>query len=571
MQNIVIEYKQSGVFMKKLLALCLFSLGALQVFSGDVRLELAGPQRPLISAGTGSKKIEVAVSGRLEGVKLHIIAREYAVKKILARSVPVTAKPKTEITIPLKQVGFYELTVIATESGKELERKTVNYAVVPEPDYDRPEEMGTCIHFAFSGKGIRGHFPYTFELLKLAGFTRIRDDLAWESIEKKPGKYEIPERLERMINTVPEYGIKPLLVTGYNNGKAYPGKFKKSFPTTREMREAFGNAVAYAVQYFGSRVTEWEIWNEPNSAHPVNDYLPLLKTVYPKIKAANPEATVISCGGGGAGGGPGGAMILPIANADGLRFMDGFSIHPYMSPGYDPDFGYSAKGSPIPRVSVPHFMEHLHRNFSRRKKRPDGISPKLYVTEVGWYVQHPGERQATCTELVQAAYFARLYLLGRAASNGAVPIYWYDFQNDGTDPLEREHNFGLIRWDFSPKPAYQAAAVVASMLQNRPFVKAIRDNVTVSPADRNRDLLRSGIVKLYLYGQDNDRMLAAWTAQGDPQIWNRKCKVTFTLPFPYESATLTDWSGKNLPMPEKLDGNRIELELDFLPKYITQK
>ena len=217
--------------------------------------------------------------------------------------------------------------------------------------------------------------------------------------------------------------------------------------------------------------------------------------------------------GGGAGGGPGGAMILPIANADGLRFMDGFSIHPYMSPGYDPDFGYSAKGSPIPRVSVPHFMEHLHRNFSRRKKRPDGISPKLYVTEVGWYVQHPGERQATCTELVQAAYFARLYLLGRAASNGAVPIYWYDFQNDGTDPLEREHNFGLIRWDFSPKPAYQAAAVVASMLQNRPFVKAIRDNVTVSPADRNRDLLRSGIVKLYLYGQDNDRMLAAWTAQ----------------------------------------------------------
>ena len=78
-------------------------------------------------------------------------------------------------------------------------------------------------------------------------------------------------------------------------------------------------------------------------------------------------------------------------------------------------------------------------------------------------------------------------------------------------------------------------------------------------------------MKLYLYGKDNDRMLAAWTAQGDPQIWNRKSKVTFTLPFPYESAVLTDWSGKVLPKPKKLDGNRIELELDFLPKYITQK
>lgn len=557
--------------MKKLLTLCLFSLGALQIFSGEIRLELAGPQRPLISAGTGNKKIEAVVSGDLKGVKLHIIAREYAGKKTSARSTPVTAKPKTEITIPLKQIGFYELTIIATKGDKELERKTVNYAVVPTPDYDRPKEMGTCTHFAFSGKGIRGHFPYTFELLKLAGFTRIRDDLAWESIEKKPGEYKIPERLERMINTLPEYGIKPLLVTGYNNGKAYPGKFKKSFPTTQDMREAFGNAVAYAVEYFGNRVTEWEIWNEPNSAHPVKDYLPLLKTVYPKIKAANPEAKVISCGGGGAGGGPGGAMILPITAAGGLQFMDGFSIHPYMAPGFDPDFGYAAKGSPIPRVSVPVFMNHLYKNFTCRRTLPDGRHPVMYVTEVGWYVQHPGGRQAPCTELVQAAYFARLYLLGRAASNGAVPIYWYDFQNDGIDPAESEHNFGLIRWDFSPKPAYQAAAVVASMLRNRPFAKAIRENVTASPAEQNRDLIRSGIVKLYLYGKDSDRMLAAWTAQGDPQIWNRKCKVTFTLPFPYESAELTDWSGKQLSMPKKLDGNRIELELDFLPKYITQK
>lgn len=557
--------------MRKMLFLNLFLLAAGCLSASELKLNLAGPSRPLVSAGGGDKTIRVGASGRLDGVKLHAEAREYASPKILSRSRPAAAGTETELTVSLKNVGFYEIAVVATKGNREIAREMTTCAVVPEPDYDRPKEMGACIHFAFSGKGERGHFPYTFELLKLAGFTRIRDDLFWDGMEKKPGVYKIPERLEKMVDTLPAYGIKPLLVAGYNNNKAYPGKFKKGFPTTPEMYAAFGNAVAYAVRHFGNRVVEWEIWNEPNSAHPVREYLPLLKAVYPKIKAANPNAKVISCGGGGAGGGPGGGMIHPIAGAGGLDFMDGFSIHPYMSPGFDPDFGYAAKGSPIPRVSVPYFMDHLYKNFAMKKTLSDGSRPVLYVTEVGWYVQHPGEQQAVCSELVQAAYFARLYLLGRAKTNGGVPIYWYDFQNDGTDPAEREHNFGLIRRDYSPKPAYQAAAVVASMLRNRPFAKAILKDVSVSPAEKGKDLLRSGIVKLYLYGKGGDSMLAAWTAQGDPQGWNRKCKVTFTLPFPYESAKLTDWRGRELPMPVKLAGNRIELDLDFLPKYITQK
>ena len=556
--------------MKKFLLLSLLATAVGGVASG-VSLEFAGPLRPLVSAGGGNKLLRVGVSGDLRNVMLRAEARRYASKKVFSRGKAVPARPETDLPILLDSVGFYEITVTAGKNGREIMRETVPYAVVPPPDYDRPREMGTCTHFAFSGKEKKGHFPYTFELLKLAGFTRVRDDLPWDALERKPGVYQIPERLEKMIRTLPAYGIRPLLVTGYNNNVAYPGKFRKAFPTTPEMYEAFGNAVAYAVGTLGNLVTEWEIWNEPNSAHPVREYLPLLKVVYPKIKAANPEAKVISCGGAGAGGGPGGGMILPIAGAGGLNYMDGFSIHPYMSPGFDPDFGYRANGGPIPRVSVPIFMDHLYRNFSCRKTLPNGKHPQMYITEVGWYVQHPGQGQAVCTELVQAAYFARLYLLGRAKTDGNVPIYWYDFQNDGTDPVEREHNFGLIRRDFSPKPAYQAAAVVASMLRNRPFIGALTKEVSVSPVENGADPLRSGIVKLYLYGDENDRMLAAWTAQGDPQIWNRKCKVTFQLPFPYEKAGLRDWSGRNLPMPEKLSGNRIELEVDFLPKYLIQK
>jgi hypothetical protein len=35
-------------------------------------------------------------------------------------------------------------------------------------------------------------------------------------------------------------------------------------------------------------------------------------------------------------------------------------------------------------------------------------------------------------------------------------IWWYDFMNDGLDPREYEHHFGLVDEQGQPLPAYQA-------------------------------------------------------------------------------------------------------------------
>ena len=46
----------------------------------------------------------------------------------------------------------------------------------------------------------------------------------------------------------------------------------------------------------------------------------------------------------------------------------------------------------------------------------------------------------------------------------AGPLFWYSFRDAGTNPGDIEQNFGLLRYDFSPKPsfaAYQAAARAA--------------------------------------------------------------------------------------------------------------
>lgn len=503
----------------------------------SVTLELARPEWPLASPGPGQKTLRVKANGELGNVTLTLEARLFGTPTPCAKATR-RAEPETTLDLDLPAVGLYDLTCMASRDNAEIARAQTRYAVLP-PVAEPLREMGVCTHFAQRDM----HAGTTFKLLKWAGFSRIRDDLTWGAIEPRPRAYTIPSKFDRLVDTANASGIRVLFVTGYPS-PAYT--FEKSFPTTDTQRQAFANASAFAVRHFGDRVREWEIWNEPNQMHPVNDYLPILKAVYPAIKAANPRATVISCGGGGAGGGPGGAMIIPIVNAGGLEFQDAFSIHPYMSPN-TPDFGYKADGGPIPRVSIDVFTPHLHDRFALKHPKADGSRLALWVTEIGWPVT-----QKPTTELDQAAYLARTYLLFRATRSQA-PVYCYDFQDDGLNPAEKEHNFGLVRPDYAPKPAYQALAAMAAAIGNLSFTRAIRDS---DPA------LESGAAKVYVYGEDDRQTIAAWSGDDAPH------RVTVTLPLPYEKTTMTDWQGHPRALPPAESGNRVTLTLGALPLYL---
>ena len=46
-------------------------------------------------------------------------------------------------------------------------------------------------------------------------------------------------------------------------------------------------------------------------------------------------------------------------------------------------------------------------------------------------------------------------------------IMVYDIQDDGSDPNEREHNFGLLAQDYTDKPAMQAVRTLTSITGGR--------------------------------------------------------------------------------------------------------
>ncbi len=71
------------------------------------------------------------------------------------------------------------------------------------------------------------------------------------------------------------------------------------------------------------------------------------------------------------------------------------------------------------------------------------------------------------SESRQADYLARQWLANYAA--GVNLSIFYDWRDDGNDPVEREHRFGTVRRGFEPKPSFLAAQRLIRTLRGFTF------------------------------------------------------------------------------------------------------
>jgi len=186
-------------------------------------------------------------------------------------------------------------------------------------------------------------------------------------------------------------------------------------------------------------ITYYELGNEPNAtvfwgnltpsaSDYVNDYV---KPTYTAIKTANANNVVVT--GGITLGGVNYATYMFDAGLSG--YYDLFGTHPY-NEGGAPTFSY---------------VDEIQAVMS---SYGDG-DKKQMLTEVGWstYTGTYGVSDAT-----QADYLEQLYQLTATTDSETYRpvVFWYDFKDDGTDPDEHEHNFGVVEYDLTPKLAYAA-------------------------------------------------------------------------------------------------------------------
>jgi len=314
--------------------------------------------------------------------------------------------------------------------------------------------VGACTHFS-QGKGV---LDRNIESLKRASIASIRDEVGWGSVEREKGRLVMPERFDAYVRKAAAEGLNVLLILDYANRFYDDG----DRPRSPEAIEGFCRYAEFVVRHFGKDVRLYEVWNEwdigiglpkqYNKGGSAEDYVKLLKAVYPRIKAVDPGVIVMA--GGSTSGGVKKGWLEGVVKLGALDFCDAISIHSYNYNEKFPDRGPEACSAWMTGVQA------------MLRKYNEGKDVTFYVTEMGWptHVTRGG-----ADPQLSASYLARLYLLART-SLSFKGIWWYDFQDDGWDPQYNEDNFGLVRPDLTPKPSYHVIADIAPVVAKGRFL-----------------------------------------------------------------------------------------------------
>jgi polysaccharide biosynthesis protein PslG len=377
-----------------------------------------------------------------------------------------------------------------------------------------PFIVGVCTHFGQN----KGDVQANLSLIQQLGVQSVRDEVFWQGVEHERGRYAIPKNSELFVNAIVAKGLKPLLALDYGNPLYDHG----DKPTSDEAIEGYARYAEFVVRHFQGKVTMYEVWNEWNGGvgkttpGTAAAYVKLLKMVYPRLKAIDPNLIIIA--GAVSGGGVRGPWLREMLEAGAMQAADAISFHQYI---------FSSKGvGKLPETLRDNInrVEDLARSYNGNRDVP------LLLTETGW----PTNTGASSTSLQEAGDLAAQTVLLLRSLPFLGGVWFYDFQDDGTDPEKTEHNFGLVHIDLTPKPGFVQVATVNRWMQGAQFVS--QPKLTDTSVDSVEFKLPNGQqgVALWKIGPGSSRACvkggnAAQTASGaSPSRASGSCDVEVT-------------------------------------------
>ncbi len=411
----------------------------------------------------------------------------------------------------------------------------------PAQTTEEPFVVGVCAHELHKGDPS----GRAYAMMRDAGITSVRTDAHWAYVERQPGKLKIEPSWHHYLKQTAAHGLSTQFILGYGNVHYGGGEKPRSEP----VRAAFNRYVDFVAEALEGQVAYYEVWNEwdvedPHDPQFTLDYTRLIADAAGIVRQREPDAKVLA--GAVTSQGIESGFALRLLENGLMQSVDGLSLHPYVHcRGW-------RRNTPEAWIE---WMTEVDKDLTRAAGRP----VPLYLTEMAW-----PSHQGACgiDETLQAAYLARAFFLARTLPS-IKGMWWYDFRNDGTDKTEREHNFGLVRQDFTPKPAYAVLAAISEIVSQYAYQGRQEDT------DDDVVILR--------FARGEDELLVAWSSgkprsvelrgnENDEGITGRVAMIDTAQPQHGRMTTRTAWK-----CPPKDTACSATVRLDGFPKIISMR
>ncbi|WP_309917937.1 MULTISPECIES: GH39 family glycosyl hydrolase [unclassified Arcicella] len=363
------------------------------------------------------------------------------------------------------------------------------------------------------------------------GIKRLRMQAGWAKTEKIKGKYDW-QWLDKIIDDAYSQGFQPWLETSYGN-PIYEGgggvNLSAGIPTSSEALKAWDRWVEALVLRYKNKVTDWEIWNEPNFGdNEIN--LPekvadLNIRTAEIIKKNQPNAKISGLAMGHIDLKYADIFFKTIHQKGKMKLFDNMTYHDYV---YNPDANYG-------RVAELRLILDKYAPSVKLRQGENG-SPSFSGGGRGALGDYDW------TELSQAKWNIRRMLgdLGHDIESSILGIIEMNY-GVARGPISKKNVKGLLEADslnrvVRPKMVYYAMQNVASVFDN-----SLQRIKKLEPTHNSEAQLIGGEIKynkgtdrsLSVYGYENvqsrKQLFSIWSDEAIPTNTNITKNLNFTV------------------------------------------
>lgn len=389
--------------------------------------------------------------------------------KMLARVTKTPPRWYREEKSAVRAVSFTALIILVSAISTILISVTPALGLevgIAEPLVWGPDDRwGTLARYAEIGEN----------KMQELGINRHHEWISWKDCQSSgPGQINVScfDLLDKVLSMSNQRGIfvdvgvqgAPSWVNGSNDGGFIPGDGDPANPDFQQFVSYYGDFMSQIVLRYKGRIYCWEIWSEPDSnwrigrsasaEYKAAGYAYMLKQVYAKVKAANPDAVVIM---GGPTAWNSDTYINKLYAEGAKNYFDIANIHPYTWNRWG-DSNKPSQSALFAKIGSMRSIMDING---------DNTKP-IWITEVGWSTRG-NSTDRVVTESQQAEYIidAIETIKSRYPSVKVVDFFrlmdrqWYT-------STSLEAGFGLLYTDvyrdgmytgharYEPKPSFIA-------------------------------------------------------------------------------------------------------------------